>query len=308
MKNLEQTIREWLSPGLPADGQLALAAYSNDIALAQICGSGFHLPVGNPWSDYHVLLQLYEGELQLTLDGEPVGFDMPVLMDFLLSHKWHDLKLKGDACRACLLIVRQEFFLESTASLRAKVVGNRTNFVQQPFAYPQPWQMQALHQLTATLFAVLSSAHPGPLHRELIQSLLCAGQCESWNIVFGQAHTPLHSDPTAWHGLLPRFLHLAHEHCRKHHEVAWYARQIGISPDTLSAQLKRQHGKTASSFLSELLVREAKVCLRNPSLSVQQVAETLGFSDQSAFGKFFKRECGVSPAQYRKEHPAPAQE
>ena len=35
-------------------------------------------------------------------------------------------------------------------------------------------------------------------------------------------------------------------------------------------------------------------------LSVQQVAEMLGFSDQSAFGKFFKRECGVSPAQYRK--------
>ena len=70
MKNLEQTIREWLSPGLPADGQLALAAYGNDIALAQIGGNGFRLPVGNPWSDYHVLLQLYEGELQLTLDGE----------------------------------------------------------------------------------------------------------------------------------------------------------------------------------------------------------------------------------------------
>ena len=51
-----------------------------------------------------------------------------------------------------------------------------------------------------------------------------------------------------------------------------------------------------------MLVREAKICLRNPSLSVQQVAEMLGFSDQSAFGKFFKRECGMSPVQYKKEN------
>lgn len=72
---------------------------------------------------------------------------------------------------------------------------------------------------------------------------------------------------------------LGANHTGEHHEVAWYARQRGISSDTLSAQLKRQHDKTASSILSELL----------------------GFSDQSAFGKFFKRECGVSPLQYRKD-------
>ena len=55
MNSLEQTVREWLSPGLPADRQLALAAYGNDIALVQISESVFHLSVGNPWSDQHVL-------------------------------------------------------------------------------------------------------------------------------------------------------------------------------------------------------------------------------------------------------------
>lgn len=57
-----------------------------------------------------------------------------------------------------------------------------------------------------------------------------------------------------------------------------------------------------------MLVREAKICLRNPSLSVQQVAEMLGFSDQSAFGKFFKRECGMSPVQYKKENQSKKQQ
>ena len=95
--------------------------------------------------------------------------------------------------------------------------------------------------------------------------------------------------------------------------MGWYARQVGlspdalsaVSPDALSAALKRFCGKTAGAILTELLTEEAKVCLRNPSLSVQEVAEMLHFADQSAFGKFFKRQCGVSPMQYKKETEQP---
>ena len=100
---------------------------------------------------------------------------------------------------------------------------------------------------------------------------------------------------------ISQVLTTAHTHCREKHEVGWYARQTGVSADSLSAMLKRLYGKSASTILSELLAREAKVCLRNPLLSVQQVAEILGFADQSAFGKFFKRHCGMSPGVYRKK-------
>ena len=102
-----------------------------------------------------------------------------------------------------------------------------------------------------------------------------------------------------------QFFYLANTHCREQHEVGWYARQVGLSPDALSAALKRFCGKTAGAILTELLTEEAKVCLRNPSLSVQEVAEMLHFADQSAFGKFFKRQCGVSPMQYKKETEQP---
>lgn len=74
-----------------------------------------------------------------------------------------------------------------------------------------------------------------------------------------------------------------------------------MSPDTLSAALKRLFGKTAGIILNELLVNEAKVCLNNQAFSVQEVAEMLGFADQSAFGKIFKRQCGMSPSEFRKQ-------
>jgi AraC-like DNA-binding protein len=45
---------------------------------------------------------------------------------------------------------------------------------------------------------------------------------------------------------------------------------------------------------------EAKILLRNPSLSIQQIADQLNFSDQSSFGKFFKKHHRMSPLEYRK--------
>ena len=65
--------------------------------------------------------------------------------------------------------------------------------------------------------------------------------------------------------------------------------------------MERLYGKTARSIIDELLLTEAKVALRNPGYSVQDVSDQLCFSDQSAFGKFFKRCFGVSPALFRRE-------
>lgn len=38
----------------------------------------------------------------------------------------------------------------------------------------------------------------------------------------------------------------------------------------------------------------------NRRLRVQQVADILNFSDQSSFGKFFKKQAGMSPGEFKK--------
>ena len=82
--------------------------------------------------------------------------------------------------------------------------------------------------------------------------------------------------------------------------MAFYASQLCISPQYLSMLLREQTGKSANKWIDDAVLMEAKMLLKTPQLSVQQVAEQLHFSDQSTFGKFFKKHIGLSPLEFRR--------
>ena len=100
--------------------------------------------------------------------------------------------------------------------------------------------------------------------------------------------------------LLEQFLKLLFENCREQHGVAYYAERLFITPQYLSLILKTLTGKSANKWIDDALIMEARVLLKAPQATVQQVADLLHFSDQSTFGKFFKKHMGVSPMEYRK--------
>jgi AraC-like DNA-binding protein len=69
----------------------------------------------------------------------------------------------------------------------------------------------------------------------------------------------------------------------------------------LSRIMKAFSGKTAVKWINDVLVTEAKILLRKPGATVQQIADELNFGDQSSFGKFFKKHTGLTPREYRKQ-------
>lgn len=95
------------------------------------------------------------------------------------------------------------------------------------------------------------------------------------------------------------FLDLIQEHYKRQHTVEFYANQVNITPHYLTIIVKRLTGETVSEFIYNLVFSKAKHLLNEPNKTIQQIAEELNFSDQSAFGKFFKRRSGLSPKQYR---------
>jgi AraC-like DNA-binding protein len=100
--------------------------------------------------------------------------------------------------------------------------------------------------------------------------------------------------------LLEKFLKLLFESFKEKHIVTFYAEKLCITPQYLSLILKELTGKSANKWIDDVLIVEAKIRLKAPDATVQQVADELCFSDQSTFGKFFKKHIGISPMEYRK--------
>lgn len=82
--------------------------------------------------------------------------------------------------------------------------------------------------------------------------------------------------------------------------VQHYADELNVSRKYLSEVIKKHSGKTASDWISEMVILEAKVLLQNKKMSINQISDLLHFSDQSIFGRFFKNYEGISPLEYRK--------
>lgn len=100
--------------------------------------------------------------------------------------------------------------------------------------------------------------------------------------------------------LTMRFSQLLSGDFKAGRSVLHYAGLLCVSPKYLSQAVKEVTNKTAGELIDEMVIMEAKVLLNNLSLSIAQVAETLYFSDQFFFSKFFKKHTGLTPSEYRK--------
>lgn len=101
--------------------------------------------------------------------------------------------------------------------------------------------------------------------------------------------------------LFIEFLRLVPLNARIHHDIAFYAKQLHITPTYLSRIVHKLSGQTAKYFIEYNLINEAILMLQHSNKSIKEIAWALHFSDQSSFTKFFRRSKGVSPLFYRKQ-------
>ncbi|GGH71035.1 AraC family transcriptional regulator [Paenibacillus silvae] len=73
------------------------------------------------------------------------------------------------------------------------------------------------------------------------------------------------------------------------------AQAVGLDRTYLSGLFKERYGKSLQAFFLEYRMNRAAELLRNPALSVSEVAHSVGYTDPLLFSKMFKRVTGVSP-------------
>lgn len=73
-------------------------------------------------------------------------------------------------------------------------------------------------------------------------------------------------------------------------------------PNYLSAFIKKNTGKTFRSILNDIKLSQANYFLCNTSMSMNEIAEQLGFLQLCNFYDFIKKNYGMTPVQYRRLH------
>jgi two-component system response regulator YesN len=78
------------------------------------------------------------------------------------------------------------------------------------------------------------------------------------------------------------------------------AQAVFISPFYLSHIFKEELNSTVMDYLTKVRMEEAKRLLRNPRLSIVDIAEKTGYSDPGYFTKVFKKSEGITPSDFKR--------
>lgn len=244
----------------------------------------------------------------------PVKFDRAAIVLCTAGRKRVKINLHEYELESSMLITLMpgqivEVF-ECTPNYKAYAISLSRRFIdmvnipgwQQSYIsmYNNPTMLLNASQLQAfnTFFSILYRAaedRENPFRLQVIENLIRV-------FYFGgisrfRAMVPANNNVK--NGLIERFMELVHENYRTERLIGFYADKLCITPKYLSKLVKEHTGRSASDWIESHVILEARAMLQSSDMTIQQIATSLNFSNQSFFGKYFKRATGISPKQYR---------
>jgi len=96
-----------------------------------------------------------------------------------------------------------------------------------------------------------------------------------------------------------QFFNLLNTNINQQKGVEYFAEKLNITPKHLIHSVKTITKETPRKLINKMVLTEAKKRLENSDTCIQKIADELGFSDASSFTKFFKRQQGISPKDFR---------
>jgi AraC-like DNA-binding protein len=210
----------------------------------------------------------------------------------------HKLELSNDI-EGYIFIFTADFYLLNRS--------NQNSLIEFPFFYtihqdnpPLPLENESDIRFLEGLFrqGIAEISQSGTYTSDLLRSVLdlilttCAARYKVSENMLNKGKGQI---------LVKRFFHLLEENHQKNLTLSDYSGMMGVTANHLTQTVKLLTGKTSSQIVKAKQLMEIKRLLVHTNLSVSEIANQLNFDDQSYFTKFFKRETGITPIQYRTE-------
>jgi len=244
--------------------------------------------------DFYEVLYLQKGKGYHIIDGNKYEIKPPCIF-FMSPGQAHKIEFSQDI-EGYIYIFTPEFYLITQ--------NNQNRLIEFPFFFtirqdnpPLILEKKEDVEFLAILFkkgiAEVDKETETPV--ELLRSTLdlilttCASLYKTdENLLKGKGHL-----------VVKKFFQLIEENYQNNLSVAQYADLMALTPNHLTHTVSQLTGKTSGQIIKSKQILEIKRLLVHTNLGVSEIATRLNFPDQSYFAKFFKREVGISPLQFR---------
>jgi len=119
--------------------------------------------------------------------------------------------------------------------------------------------------------------------------------------LFVVQNSPAEAENSLYQHHFTRFEELLETHFVTQKQASFYASELGMTTKHLHRICDETTGKSTSQLIADRIILEAKRKLADPSLSLSQVAEQLGYDNYPYFHLFFKKHCGETPKNFRRK-------
>jgi AraC family transcriptional activator of pobA len=243
--------------------------------------------------DFYEILWIIDGTSKHTIDYKKYVIEADTLFfispgQLHLFEEWQDIK-------GYCIIFTEQFFLQIFQNKNVLFeLSYLDNLHETPFVKLNNHDKLILQPIVDLLYQEAKNVSPSS---EVIQALI---------LIFLRKIQPVfsfnHYQTTKQHEVFvfKKFKHLVETQFEKNIPISQYASQLNISSHYLNALVKAVCGKTSTEIIKERTILEAQQLLHFSELTISQIADQLGFEDSSYFARFFKKQVGLSPFDFRK--------
>lgn len=243
--------------------------------------------------DFYEILFITEGNGIHTIDFDNHQIK-PNSVFFLSPGQIHDLELSQDI-KGYIFLFTAEFYLLNKQ--------DQNKLLELPFFYnisgsnPPLYLKKSEAEKLVLIFqdAMAEKKKSLPDSPEMIRSLL------DILLIYCKRLYPVPDDEKQGKGglMVKRFKQLIEEKYQLNKTVSEYAEWLSVSPNHLSETVKTLTGRTPTDLINDKMILEIKRLLIHTELSVSEIAYQLNFTDQSYFSRYFKKQTGLSPGEFR---------
>ena len=248
---------------------------------------------GVPYVSPHLVIGLcHRGTVELDYDLQPAEFHAN---DISVVYPNHILKIhhSSEDYLATIIVISKDFLknLQHRSSHRYQL-----EYQKRPEFRLGEEQFKAVESAIDVIDAISDLASPR-------RDSMLANMLDTFSQLVDEYRFHERDNLPEWNKgerLYYRFYEAITQHYHESHEIKFYANLLCLTPKYFASLIKKETGKTASEWIAEYIIIQAKSLLTTRSdLTIQQITERLGFPEQSSFSRFFKLRTKLTPREYR---------